>query len=153
MVRDALSAGLPLTIYGANWERYVPADVIAGRFVANEDLPTVYSSASVVLNDHWPGMREWGLISNRVFDVLGCGGCLVSDDVSGLKELFGDAVAVADGRDAVELTVNRLLADPAERTRMGRAGRTLVEAGHTFAHRAETFLTATVPAWQATKGR
>lgn len=152
MVRDALGAGLPLTIYGANWERYVPAEVIAGRFVANEDLPVVYSSASVVLNDHWPGMREWGLISNRVFDVLACGGCLVSDDVSGLRELFGEAVAIADGQAAVELTVNRLLADPAERTRMGNAGRTLVEAEHTFAHRADAFLAATIPVWQATRG-
>lgn len=152
MIRDALAAGLPLTIYGANWERYVPAEVIADRFVSNEELPVVYGSAKVVLNDHWPGMRTWGLVSNRVFDVLSCGGCLVSDDVPGLADLFGDAVAVAEGPDALRAVVERLLADPDERARMGSSGRDLVTASHTFAHRADAFLEATLPVWRAKEG-
>lgn len=153
MVRDALEAGLPLTIYGANWERYVASDLIAGRFVPNEELPVVYCSAKVVLNDHWPGMRDWGLVSNRVFDVLACGGCLVSDDVPGLTDLFGDAVAVAEGPDDLRAVVARLLDDGEERARMGRAGRDAVVAAHTFAHRAEAFMDVVLPVWERASER
>lgn len=147
VIRDAIDAGLPLTIYGSNWERYVPTQRIAGRFVPNEDLPVVYSSAKVVLNDHWPGMRDWGLVSNRVFDVLACGGCLVSDGVVGLGEVVGDSVVVAEGPDALRAAVERLLADPQERRRMGEEGRRRVLDEHTFAHRADQFLSVVLAVW------
>ena len=56
-----------------------------------EDLPATYRAAGVVLNDHWDEMRREGLLSNRLFDLAGCGARVVSDDVRGLRDVFGDA--------------------------------------------------------------
>lgn len=145
IVRDALAEGLPLTIYGANWERFVPAGTVADRFVPNEELPRLYSSAQVVLNDHWPDMRTWGLVSNRVFDVLACGGCLVSDAVPELEALFDGAVALVHDGTELRDTVATLLADPERRRHMGSRGRELVIAAHTFRHRVESILAAVGP--------
>ena len=44
------------------------------------------------MNDHWDDMREKGFVSNRIFDALACGTCVISDDIEGLNDLFGDRV-------------------------------------------------------------
>jgi O-antigen biosynthesis protein len=54
----------------------------------------MYRSAGVVLNDHWPDMAHNGFLSNRLFDAVAAGARVVSDDAVGIKEVFGESVAV-----------------------------------------------------------
>ena len=85
---ETANAGLPVMIYGRNWEKFVDEKYIAGSYVPNEELRRYYRSAEWALNDHWPDMRDQGFVSNRIFDVLASGGRLLTDDVEGLKGLF-----------------------------------------------------------------
>ncbi len=101
MVQDAIEAGLPLAVYGSQWEDFDPASYVRGEFVPNDQLGALYAAAGVVLNDHWPDMRGDGFVSNRLFDAVACGARVVSDDVAGLDELFGASVQVV--HDAAEL--------------------------------------------------
>lgn len=137
IVADAVTAGLQPAVYGANWDRHLDPGLICATFVPNEKLPVLYSSVKVLLNDHWDDMRRHGFVSNRVYDALACGAAVISDDLSPLRCLFGDAVTVYDGRpeDLAE-RVHTLVADPEERRRRGASGRASVLAAHTFAHRA-----------------
>nr|WP_255732802.1 glycosyltransferase [Ruegeria sp. Ofav3-42] len=57
-------------------------------------LGQLYRSAGVVLNDHRPLMRNNGLISNRIFDVLACGVPLISDRIVGLPDGFEEFIYV-----------------------------------------------------------
>ncbi len=57
----------------AGWTELVDPDLVVADHVDNEVLPIVYSSAGVVLNDHWRTMQAWGFVSNRLYDVLACG--------------------------------------------------------------------------------
>lgn len=139
IVRDLIGQGFEPAIYGGNWERYVDPDLIRGTFVPNEDVPRIYSSARIVLNDHWEGMSRWGYVSNRIFDALACGACVVSDDLPELHELFGDAVGTYRSPAELGELVGELLADEHRRAEMGRAGREIVLAHHTFARRADRF--------------
>mgnify|MGYP003325756257 CR=1 FL=1 len=50
-------------------------------------------------------MREWGFVSNRIFDVLACGTPVISDPVPGLHELFGDAVVTVEDVTALRTAV------------------------------------------------
>jgi O-antigen biosynthesis protein len=95
LVRDALQAELPVTVYGADWTGLVPDEVVAGVFIPNEQLAAHYRSAGVVLNDHWEDMRTSGFLSNRLFDAVASGARVISDDVAGLAEVFGDRVKVS----------------------------------------------------------
>lgn len=102
----AANAGLPILIYGSDWEDFVSAEYIAGSYVPNEELQRYYRSAQWALNDHWPEMRDHGFISNRVFDVLAAGGRLLSDDVTGLDSLVPRDVlphGIATFRSPLEL--------------------------------------------------
>jgi GT2 family glycosyltransferase/spore maturation protein CgeB len=136
IVADMQEIGRPLAIFGRGWHGLVRDDLIRGELVPHADLPAYYSSAGVVLNDHWPDMARWGFISNRIFDAAACGAYIVSDVVEGLDEVFGDQVKSyrtlaelsALTGDAACAAWSRAQADELRRT---------VMAGHTYAHRAQ----------------
>jgi O-antigen biosynthesis protein len=140
IARDLLPTKRDLAIWGTRWEGLIDTAQLVAEHLPNEELHRVYSSAGIVLNDHWDDMREHGYISNRIYDALACGALVLSDDVPGLVERFGDAVVVY--RSAAELheLIDRLLADPAELRRRRELGRAAVLAGHTFAHRIDELL-------------
>ncbi len=135
-VLGALDDGLPLTLIGAGWERFVDPRRVTADHVPYAALPARYRSADVVLNDHWDDMARWGLVSNRVFDVLACGGCVVSDDVPGMADLVDDAVVTFTDRDTVGPAVRAVLADPDDRAARAERGRRAVLAHHTWERRA-----------------
>lgn len=133
----AVQAGLPLTVYGLGWERKLPRGCWLGRYFPNDRLGDLYASAKVVLNDHWPDMRRFGIVSNRVLDVLGAGGVVVSDETGGLPELLGDAIPTFRNEQELSKVVGRLLSDASERQALAEQGRGTVLGAHTFEHRAQ----------------
>jgi hypothetical protein len=137
VVMDAVAAGLRPAIYGTGWEGFVDPSLIVASYVTNQQLPVVYSSAGVVLNDHWSTMRQWGFVSNRIFDALACGAPVLSDDLPEIGELFGDAVLRYRAAADLGELVRDCLASPVAARDRAAVGRDLVLASHTFDHRAE----------------
>jgi O-antigen biosynthesis protein len=109
-VRGALDAGADLTLYGVGWEQYLPPERIAGEFLDNARLPAAYATAGVVLNDHWPDMAAEGFLSNRLFDAAACASRILTDDATGLADVFGDGLRTY--ADAAELA--RILGEDRE---------------------------------------
>ncbi len=140
IARDLLPTDRDLAIWGSGWEGLIDTARVLGEHVSNDELHHLYSSAGIVLNDHWDDMREHGYISNRVYDALACGALVLSDEVPGLTERFGDAVACFGSPEELHELIDRLLADPHERRRRAELGRELVLERHTFAHRVDELL-------------
>ena len=140
VVADALAAGLRPRLYGGGWRGLVDPDLVAADHVDNDVLPIVYSSAGVVLNDHWGTMRAWGFVSNRLYDVLACGTPVISDPVDGLEELFEGAVLEYRTPAELRAFVDDVLADPALARQRAEHGRKVVLARHTVDHRVRQFL-------------
>jgi O-antigen biosynthesis protein len=140
IARDLLPTERDLAIWGTKWEGLIDTSNIVAEHLPNHELHRVYSSAGIVLNDHWDDMREHGYISNRIYDALACGALVLSDDVPGIAERFGDAVAVYRSATELHELIERLLADPTERRRRSELGRATVLAEHTFAHRVDELL-------------
>ncbi len=130
-----------LAIYGAGWEKQPDAaPYVRGQHVPNDDVHRWYGSARILLNDHWPDMREQGFISNRLYDGLAAGAFIVTDDVPGLREEFDDGlVAVASGGE-LRWAIHDALADEPRRRATAERGRRAVLDRHTFGHRVETIL-------------
>lgn len=100
IVRWAIEAGLDVHVYGAGWDDVLDGSTWKAVEVPNRQVPELYRSARVVLNDHWPDMAEEGIISNRVFDALACGTPVISDHVAGLADL-SPHVGIARSSDDV----------------------------------------------------
>jgi spore maturation protein CgeB len=140
IVMDAIAVGLRPAIYGTGWEEFVDPSLVVAPYVPNDELPAVYSSVGVLLNDHWPSMREWGFVSNRLFDALACGTAVVSDPLPELEELFGGAVASYEQpEDLLRLVRELANAGDEVRTLIDRARRAVLDR-HTFDARAESVL-------------
>jgi glycosyltransferase involved in cell wall biosynthesis len=135
-VADALAAGLRPRIYGGGWRKLVDPSLIVADHVDNDVLPVVYSSAGLVLNDHWRTMRVWGFVSNRLFDVLACGTPVISDPVEGMDALLGGAVLEYHAPAELRAVADEVLADPVRACQRAQRGREIVVAHHTFDHRA-----------------
>jgi spore maturation protein CgeB len=131
-----------LAVWGQEWERFLDPQLIAGEHLPNEQVRRAYSSAAIVLNDHWDDMREQGIVSNRVYDALACGALVVSDHLPELAERFGDAVVTYDTPAELHAHIERLLADPVERAERAAIGRARVLAHDTFRHRVDALLAA-----------
>lgn len=132
--------GRSFALYGKNWEPFPEARFVREDYIPNQDLAAAYRSASVVVADHHGSMRSGGFIANRLFDVLAAGGVVLSDDVAGLSELFGDVIPTyADSRE-LEAQLRILLSDASLRRRLSNEGRGLVMSGHTLDHRARAWL-------------
>ncbi|MEY3020273.1 MAG: hypothetical protein RLZZ272_1257 [Actinomycetota bacterium] len=136
VVLAAIAARLSVAIVGGDWQPFVRRRHVVARRAEGAALAARYRSAAVVLNDHWAGMREQGIVSNRVFDVLACGGVVVSDDVADVDRLLGGAVVTCAGPEEVGPTVRRLLEDPVERRRRAERGVRIVREAHLLEHRA-----------------
>ncbi|WP_254678225.1 glycosyltransferase family protein [Curtobacterium sp. SGAir0471] len=139
VVRDAVAAGADLAVWGEGWEGLLPDGVHRGVFVPNDELPALYRSARVVLNDHWDDMARDGFLSNRLFDAAASGALVVTDPVPGVDELFHGAVRTYSSVG----TLGRLLhvgESASEAARAARGAR--IGAEHSFVRRAETLLHA-----------
>ena len=141
IVDDMETTGIPFDVYGEDWTPdLLNPDRLRGELVPNLELPRYYANATVVLNDHWPAMREHGFMSNRLYDALGTGALVITDPVPGMDSEFDDGVV--EYRDAADLKekVRFYLEDEGARTQVTKRGRTAVLHRHTFEHRVECLL-------------
>jgi glycosyltransferase involved in cell wall biosynthesis len=141
-VADAIAGGLRPAIYGSGWEPFLDPALVVSDYVANEELPVVYSSVGVLLNDHWQTMYEWGFVSNRLFDALACETTVISDDLPEIAELFEGAVLTYNDAGQLRALIASTLADRTGARARAARGRQLIEAHHTFDHRAAQLLDA-----------
>ncbi len=108
IVKWAGDAGLDLAVYGQGWENYLPDGKVKKYNIPNDQLADVYARGQFVLNDHWASMKDFGIVSNRVFDVVGCGGRLISDGIASINDICDGAVEIVDGPKSLAGTVARL---------------------------------------------
>ncbi len=144
-VEWAIDRKLPLAVYGGGWDGMIPSRFVHAAGFPNDQLAHLYASAGVVLNDHWPDMREHGFISNRIFDALASGSVVVSDPVIGLEDIFGELVPTYSSPEELDAVVSGLLSDPDRRKLIGEEGSRLVAESHTFDHRARQILDLIAP--------
>ena len=148
IVRDAISVGMPVAIYGREWQGIIPDGYVKAEYLANDKVGAAYRAAGLVLNDHWEDMRTAGFVSNRLFDAVASGARVITDDVAGLGNIFGRSVQVA--RDEADLArfaalndLDEVFGDDDERRSV--AARTHAE--HSFAVRAKTLLDTVLEIW------
>lgn len=140
ILADLLPTTHDLAVWGSDWEGLIDARHVAGTYLPNAIVRQAYTSAAIVLNDHWDDMREHGFASNRLYDAVACGALVVSDRIAGLEERFGGAVVTYENADDLRTIVEHFLAHPEERAARGAAGREVVLAQHTFAHRVDALI-------------
>lgn len=140
ILADLIPTGRDLAVWGGGWSGTAVEPYVKGEYFPNRELRRLYSSAKVVLCDHWPDMRAAGFRSNRLYDALACGAVVISDRVAGLDGVFGDAVLTYEDPEELSSLVDRLLLDEPERRRRAAGGREEILRRDTFDERAHRLL-------------
>lgn len=120
------------------WEAL--GELYRGRAAHGDELSRLYCASRVNLDV--PRLYQRDIVTMRVFDVLACGGVLLTEPSAQLAELFRDGEHLYTYRDATELAarVEWILAHPEEARRVGERGRELVHREHLLVHRVRTLL-------------
>jgi spore maturation protein CgeB len=127
-----------LTIYGNLWSE--PLSQVWKGKLPMPDLPKLYTSSLINLNAHILEHIELDTINLRIYDILACGGFILSDYVESISSMFGDAVVCTEGYEDEWAKLVRYLADPEERQRRSQEGRKIVLNDHTYRNRVETLI-------------
>ena len=124
---------------GRDWEQFIDSSYVAMQNIPNSELSQEYKSAHFVFNDHWDTMKEYGFISNRIFDVLACGGRLITDFVEGIDEIVpNNAIFAYQNIDEIKDYLSSPDLWPTEQDLI-HASSIIIEK-HTFLARAHTIL-------------
>ena len=101
---------LPLKIWGAGWKAMLGPDktMVQEVFIENSQIPELYRSARVTLNDHWKDMLDYQFVNNRIFDALACGLPVISDCCDELQEIFPDAVLYYNNKEEFDQCVKEI---------------------------------------------
>lgn len=137
ILKDLLPTEHHLTVYGRHWEAYPVQDYVVSDYIDNEKVGQAYHDAKILLNDHWDDMRQYGIISNRIFDALAVGAFVISDDMTEIVEVFKGAVITYNDREDLTRKVDYYLAADEERQDKAKLGQEIVLREHTFAKRVE----------------
>jgi len=140
IVRDLLPTQFDLHVWGSRWEGLIPRRYIRGRYFPYEKARRLYSSASIVLNDHWDSMRKYGFINNRVFDALACKAFVLSDYCTDMDALFSGCLVSYEGRQDLHDKIETYINCPEKREDIARKGYMRVVSEHTVAHRVEELM-------------
>jgi len=108
--------------------------------LAMEARRACYSGAGILLHQHSTSMRREGIVSTWLMEAGACGAAVISDELAGLSEIFGDAVAVCSGVEDLEVTTRALLADGDRRRAMGADLRRIIVERHTPDRRVQDIL-------------
>lgn len=140
VIKDLLPTKYDLSVYGTLWESIIDKKYIKGTHIPNPELFKYYGSCDILLNDHWDDMRDKGFISNRIFDALATKAFIITDNVKGIEEEFGDAVVTYETSDELKAKIQYYLDNPQERVERAEKGSEIVLQKHTYKQRVEKFV-------------
>ncbi len=141
IMKDLLPTTHELKVYGRFWKKHPEvAPYVVADYMDNNVVADAYHNAAILLNDHCDEMREFGIVSNRIFDALCAEAFIISDDVEEIHEMFGDAVVTYTDREDLIEKIDYYLAHPEERNRIAGKGQRTVLENHTFDHRADEII-------------
>ena len=137
ILKDLLPTKYQLSVYGRDWEEFPVKDYVVSDYLDNAKVGQAYHDAKILLNDHWDDMREYGIISNRIFDALAVGAFVISDSMDSIHEIFDGSVVTYTGSDDLHQKIEYYMSHDEEREKLAKQGQEIVLQQHTFTQRIE----------------
>jgi hypothetical protein len=122
--------GLSVSLYGDYWDRFPETRALSRGHAAPDVLRKAASGAAVSLCLVRRANRDGHTM--RSFEVPAVGGCMLAEDTEEHRRFFGSSgQAVTFFRDTAEMLdrARHLIASPAERERLARAGHEVIRHG------------------------
>jgi spore maturation protein CgeB len=146
---DPATLAARFAIYGHGWDEDPAVAPFWRGPVPYQELPRVYGSAKLVIDDSHPVTRVWDSLNSRVFDATAAGALVLTNCTGGVAEQFGGRLPSFSTPEELRALVDLYLGDDAAREALAAEMRAEVLARHDYRHRAAT-LVAALPAVRTT---
>jgi spore maturation protein CgeB len=126
---------------GSGWEtKEMPANVRKAGHVGTADHNAFFGSGLATLNVNRGSMARYGFSPpTRVFEAIGAGACLITDDWEGIDFFLEPGREVLVAADGAEVANHLSSLSPARARVIAARARTRILSHHTYRHRAHQF--------------
>jgi glycosyltransferase involved in cell wall biosynthesis len=131
------SRDVPVEWYGVDRSGREPLSRIHRGALGYFDIPEVYRSARLTVDDLQDSSLSHGHLNSRLFEALACGSLVVTNSALGLAEAGLDGVPVYRSAGELESIIERAAAGQLDALAKDLQQR--VVGSHTFSHRAPVF--------------
>jgi GT2 family glycosyltransferase len=125
-------------LYGKNWENFDKFKKYYHGFINYPDLPTVYASTKIVIDDVNRGSKNFGSVNSRVYDALACGALILTNGVIGAEESFNGQLPVWRSQEELNNLISHYLSNEDKRIKKVKTLQELILKNHTYEKRADT---------------
>ena len=139
---DPATLDARFAIYGHGWDEDPGFAPYWRGPVPYQELPRVYGSAKLVIDDSHPVTRVWDSLNSRVFDATAAGALVLTNCTGGVAEQFGGRLPSFSTPEELRALVDHYLGDEAAREALAAEMRAEVLARHDYRHRAATLVAA-----------
>jgi GT2 family glycosyltransferase len=125
-------------LYGKNWDKIDKFKKYYQGFVNYSNLPEVYASTKIVIDDANRATKNYGAVNSRVYDAIAVGVLVLTNGEKGSKETFNGKLPVFRSKEELNHLITYYLSNEDERIRKVKELQNFVLESHTYHNRANT---------------
>ena len=125
-------------LYGTNWNKFKKLSKYSKGFIKYEEMPKIYASTQIVVDDANHVTKEWASVNSRVFDALASGKLVLTNGTEGNNELFNGQIPEYHSEKELTNQINYYLINTEEREEKINILQKTVLEKHTYQERAKT---------------
>ena len=123
-------------VYGYGWEGHKNFSGYYKGGKPYSQMPEVYRSCKIVLDDANHVTKPWASVNSRVFDAISAGCMVISNGIEGAEEVFGDLLPTYQDNEELRSQLHYYLGDEKAINDRLRELQNIVLGQHTYSHRA-----------------
>ncbi len=127
-------------IYGSGWKKHKQFKQAYRGFLKYQDMPTVYASTKLLIDDANHVTKPWGSVNSRVFDAIAAGKLAITNGDIGAQELFGNLLPCYKSTEELKEKIKFYLDNNKKREELANQLRSEILQKHTYVHRSHQLL-------------
>ncbi|MBP2046660.1 glycosyltransferase family protein [Methanobacterium aggregans] len=125
-------------LYGKNWEKVEKLQEYYQGFIEYFQLPELYASTKLVIDDANIATKNYGSVNSRVFDALASGALVITNGEIGAQETFGGLLPSYHSKKELHNLIEYYLSNDEVRLTKIKELQQMILEDHTYNHRAQT---------------
>ena len=125
-------------LFGKNWEKIDKFKKYYQGFISYSNMPKVYASTKIVIDDANKATKKYGAVNSRVFDALACGTLVLTNGKKGAEDTFKGKLPVFNTKIELNNLIEYYLSNEDERITKIKELQKFVLLNHTYGNRADT---------------
>lgn len=123
-------------LFGYGWDKVPQFAPFARGPLPYDQMPNVYASTKIVIDDANSATKEWGSVNSRVYDAIAGGALVLTNGQIGADEVFGGLMPTYNNAQELEALLHEFLGDEDHRVARVAALQDILYKGETYTHRA-----------------